>query len=85
MRKLAYVAGLITGYVLGSRAGRDRYEQLAKSARGVIRHPAAIRARTKVKGTIRSGIDAAAAKVGFGHGTEDDAGIEDSAVVDGTA
>ncbi|MEY9857821.1 hypothetical protein ABH935_003434 [Catenulispora sp. GAS73] len=85
MRRLAYAAGLITGYVLGSRAGRDRYKQLAKSARRVIGHPAAVRARTKIKGTIRSGIGTAAAKVGFRQGTEDGAVIEDSAVVDGTA
>lgn len=49
------------------------------SARSIIGHPAAVRARTKIKGTIRSGIDTAAAKVGFRQV------IEDSAVVDGTA
>ncbi|MBS2532632.1 hypothetical protein KGQ20_07585 [Catenulispora sp. NF23] len=79
MRRLAFTAGLITGYVLGARAGRDRYEQLAKSARSVIGHPAAIRARTKAKGTIRSGIDAVAAKTGFSPVTKDDV------VIDGTA
>ena len=31
--KLILVAGLATGYVLGSRAGRKRYDQIAASAR----------------------------------------------------
>ncbi|HEV7956940.1 MAG: hypothetical protein JWL94_1043 [Microbacteriaceae bacterium] len=30
--KLVLVAGLAVGYVLGSRAGRGRYEQIAKAA-----------------------------------------------------
>lgn len=30
--KIALVAGVAAGYVLGSRAGRARYEQIAKAA-----------------------------------------------------
>lgn len=30
--KLSLVAGLAVGYVLGSRAGRGRYDQIAKAA-----------------------------------------------------
>lgn len=30
--KLTLVAGLAVGYVLGSRAGRERYEQIARAA-----------------------------------------------------
>ncbi|WP_037605101.1 hypothetical protein [Streptacidiphilus rugosus] len=33
MRKLTFIAGLAIGYVLGTRAGRERYEQLRKTAR----------------------------------------------------
>ncbi|MFC5906375.1 YtxH domain-containing protein [Streptacidiphilus monticola] len=33
MRRLAFIAGLGIGYVLGTRAGRERYEQLARTAR----------------------------------------------------
>ncbi|MFJ4791167.1 YtxH domain-containing protein [Streptomyces sp. NPDC088794] len=38
--KLTFVAGLTLGYVLGTRAGRERYEQLMKSARQVAQNPA---------------------------------------------
>lgn len=30
MRKVFFVAGFATGYVLGARAGRARYEQIAR-------------------------------------------------------
>jgi hypothetical protein len=38
--KLTFVAGLALGYVLGTRAGRERYEQLKKSARQLAQNPA---------------------------------------------
>lgn len=38
--RLTFVAGLAIGYVLGTRAGRERYEQLKKSAREIARNPA---------------------------------------------
>ncbi|WP_405879600.1 YtxH domain-containing protein [Streptomyces sp. NBC_01136] len=38
--RLTFVAGLVLGYVLGTRAGRERYEQLKKSAREVAQNPA---------------------------------------------
>ncbi|KPI22993.1 MULTISPECIES: hypothetical protein [unclassified Streptomyces] len=38
--KLTFVVGLAAGYVLGTRAGRERYEQLKKSARQVAQNPA---------------------------------------------
>ncbi|MEV7724079.1 YtxH domain-containing protein [Streptomyces sp. NPDC101733] len=37
--KVAFVGGLALGYVLGTRAGRERYEQLKKSAREIAQHP----------------------------------------------
>ncbi|MHA6759804.1 YtxH domain-containing protein [Streptacidiphilus sp. PAMC 29251] len=40
MRKLTFLAGLAVGYVLGTRAGRERYEQLRKSARDLSQTPA---------------------------------------------
>jgi hypothetical protein len=40
MRKLTFLAGLALGYVLGTRAGRERYEQLRKTARDVSQTPA---------------------------------------------
>lgn len=38
--KILFVAGLGIGYVLGTRAGRERYEQIKKAAEGVWNTPA---------------------------------------------
>ncbi|MEE1802712.1 YtxH domain-containing protein [Streptomyces sp. NPDC101062] len=38
--RLTFIAGLACGYVLGTRAGRERYEQIKKSARQVSQNPA---------------------------------------------
>ncbi|WP_189781292.1 YtxH domain-containing protein [Streptomyces capitiformicae] len=38
--RLTFVAGVALGYVLGTRAGRERYEQLKKSARQFAQNPA---------------------------------------------
>ncbi|MET9500607.1 YtxH domain-containing protein [Streptomyces sp. NPDC006259] len=38
--RLTFVVGIALGYVLGSKAGRERYEQLKKSARQVAQNPA---------------------------------------------
>ncbi|AZM53094.1 hypothetical protein DMA15_11230 [Streptomyces sp. WAC 01529] len=38
--RLTFVAGLALGYVLGTRAGRERYEKLKKSAREIAQNPA---------------------------------------------
>ncbi|GAA1512748.1 YtxH domain-containing protein [Streptomyces albidochromogenes] len=38
--RLTFIAGLALGYVFGTRAGRERYEQLKKSARQVAQNPA---------------------------------------------
>jgi len=37
---IGFVAVLATGYVLGTKAGRQRYEQIASAARTVAGHPA---------------------------------------------
>ncbi|GAA2955397.1 YtxH domain-containing protein [Streptomyces enissocaesilis] len=38
--RLTFITGLAIGYVFGTRAGRERYEQLKKSARQVSQNPA---------------------------------------------
>ncbi len=40
MRRLVFIVGLGIGFVLGARAGRERYEQLRKLARKVADSPA---------------------------------------------
>lgn len=52
MRKLTFIMGLALGYVLGTRAGRERYEQLRKTARDLSQTPA-------VQNATRSAKDAA--------------------------
>ena len=34
-----FLLGVATGYVLGSRAGRERYEQLRRACRQFVDHP----------------------------------------------
>ncbi len=37
--KLTFLAGLAVGYVLGARAGRERYEQITRTARRLRDNP----------------------------------------------
>lgn len=39
MRKAAFVAGFAIGYVLGTKAGRERYEQIVRAAKRVRENP----------------------------------------------
>ena len=39
MSKFSFLVGFGAGYVLGARAGRERYEQIADKAQGVWRDP----------------------------------------------
>ncbi|WP_255951433.1 YtxH domain-containing protein [Streptomyces odontomachi] len=38
--RLTFAAGLAVGYVLGTRAGREQYEKIKKSARELAQNPA---------------------------------------------
>ncbi|MEU9114541.1 YtxH domain-containing protein [Streptomyces sp. NPDC048483] len=38
--RLTFIAGLAIGYVFGTRAGRERYEQLRKGAQRIAQNPA---------------------------------------------
>ncbi len=38
--RLTFITGAAVGYVLGARAGRERYEQLRRTAMGIARNPA---------------------------------------------
>ena len=57
---MAFLLGAATGYVLGARAGRERYEQIARTYHRVTDHPAvqsaAGVARQKVSGVVTSKI-----------------------------
>ena len=53
MSKISFLAGVGVGYVLGARAGRQRYEQIKSGAQGVWNNP-------KVQETVTHGKDFAA-------------------------
>jgi hypothetical protein len=63
MAMIKLVAGLAVGYVLGSRAGREKYEQIAATARKVNAHPTVVQAQEKAKALINTGTDKATAKL----------------------
>lgn len=50
--KIALIAGIATGYVLGSRAGRERYEQIAERADAIWNSKAVVKQRDNVAGLV---------------------------------
>jgi hypothetical protein len=67
MKKLPLLAAAAAGYVLGTRAGRERYEQIRSGARKVAGNPkiqaVSSRAQEAVKDTVTSTASTAADKV----------------------
>ncbi|MFC5337034.1 YtxH domain-containing protein [Leucobacter denitrificans] len=64
--KIGFVLGAALGYVLGSRAGRERYEQIKRGASAVWETPLVQQGVSAVKHQIGDGLDsvkAAAANV----------------------
>lgn len=59
--RLTFIAGLATGYVLGARAGRERYEQLRKAAQRISQNPAV---RNTAESAALTGRDAASKAFG---------------------
>lgn len=47
--RLTFITGLAVGFVLGARAGRERYEQIKRAARSVTDSPAAQQAAGAVQ------------------------------------
>jgi hypothetical protein len=56
MKKLVFIIGLAAGYVIGTRQGREGYENLKKRASDLWRNP-------KVKKTVNDVQDAVSDKV----------------------
>ncbi|MQY11419.1 hypothetical protein SRB5_15350 [Streptomyces sp. RB5] len=59
--RIAFVAGMAVGYVLGARAGRERYEEIKKAARDFSQNPAV---RNAAEAAALGGRDAAAKAFG---------------------
>ena len=81
MRKLLFIVGACVGYILGARAGRERYEQISQQASKVWGNPKvqstvedvkaqAPRAASAVAGSAKEIAGQAKAKV-TGHETTD--------------
>lgn len=54
MRKTTFLTGFAAGYVLGARAGRERYEQIAKAAGSLASNPRVQQTTEKAKSTVTS-------------------------------
>ncbi|MEJ2861688.1 hypothetical protein [Actinomycetospora flava] len=67
MKIIPFLLGAGVGYVLGARAGRERYEQIARAYRQVADHPsvqgAAGVARAKAGEAVQTGVALAKEKV----------------------
>jgi hypothetical protein len=57
MKMLTFAAGLAAGYVLGTKAGRERFDQLVRGARKVGNHPTVVQAQDKVKDALSGDTD----------------------------
>ena len=57
--RFTFVVGFAAGYVVGTRAGRERYEQMVKYSRKVADSPAVQKA-TRTAGSMASGLTKAA-------------------------
>ncbi|GAA4605367.1 putative TIM-barrel enzyme [Actinoplanes octamycinicus] len=64
MRMLKLAAGFAVGYVLGTRAGREKYEEIAATSRKLAANPSVVRAKEKAKTMVESGVATASSKLG---------------------
>jgi hypothetical protein len=55
MKLLTFAAGLAAGYVLGTRAGRERFQQLTDEARKLSNHPKVSEWQDKAKHLLAGG------------------------------
>jgi hypothetical protein len=61
---LKLLAGLTAGYVLGARAGRERYEQIAEATRRLAERPEVRELTGKVRSGLGAGLEKAAGTAG---------------------
>jgi hypothetical protein len=61
--RIGFLSGLAVGYVLGARAGRERYEQITRIGRTVADHPATQQAAGAVQAQAAGLAKAAKQKV----------------------
>jgi hypothetical protein len=61
--RISFLTGVATGFVLGARAGRERYDQIVKVARTVAEHPAVQQAAGVVQAQATGLAGAAGTKI----------------------
>ncbi|GAA1810604.1 hypothetical protein GCM10009682_35280 [Luedemannella flava] len=63
MRLLTLAAGVAVGYVLGTRAGREKYDKIVEGARNLADQPPVVQAKHKIQEIVGAGTDAAGRKL----------------------
>ncbi len=63
MKTLWLGVGFAAGYVLGAKAGRERYEQIARATREFLNTPEVTEAQAKVRQMAERGRDAVRSKL----------------------
>jgi hypothetical protein len=61
--RITFVAGLAAGYVAGTAAGRERYDQMMKIVKNVAEHPATQQAAGAIQAQATGIVGGAAQKV----------------------
>ncbi len=61
--RIGLTIGFAAGYVLGARAGRERYEQIAKAARGLWNTEPVQRMADRGMEALGEGMSAASSKI----------------------
>ena len=88
MRKATFLIGFSTGYLLGAKAGRQRYEQIMRQARTIMRKPAVQDATSTLKDQAGSALGSAkkvvTEKVGHKDGKADAPGTAYATVAGST-
>ena len=79
--RLGFVLGFASGYYLGARAGRERYEQINDLVRKVKRSETFEAATDKAKDVVDTGVDKAKDVVDSKRGGDSDVPDVDVAVV----
>ena len=63
MKVFTLAAGLAIGYVLGSWAGREKYEQIVAGYQKVSSHPTVVQTQEKAKELLSSGTSTAISRL----------------------
>ncbi|HKA68876.1 MAG TPA: YtxH domain-containing protein [Actinomycetes bacterium] len=63
MRKLGFLAGAALGYVMGAKAGRERYEQIRSAAQRLVNNPTVQQVKTEAQDQASRIYDSAKDKI----------------------